>query len=279
MFPGLASGQGTESDVTRQSVKQCVFCGRTGAEVKITREHVLPSWLQTKATFRFGGGTEIWRVSGVKLTSVQNPPLFNRRPYIACLDCNTGWMHDLEERAHPILLPMLDGFDRALGFQQQATVATWAAKTCFALHHARHEFISTVPKAHLRALVSAQDMVPPKDVEIFLAVDRLNRFSAETGDHMVAFSSRNPTVKSKGVPVHGASIYILTLRIHCFVCQVIGQAGIPEEAGLWQHPYAPDAAQRVWPREIAPLHWPPAKSLDQHSGFETFASRPDEWDD
>jgi hypothetical protein len=41
--PGLALSQGVGSDVTRQSVKQCVFCGRTGTEIKITREHVLPS--------------------------------------------------------------------------------------------------------------------------------------------------------------------------------------------------------------------------------------------
>ncbi|MGQ0774800.1 MAG: hypothetical protein ACT4NY_10345 [Pseudonocardiales bacterium] len=106
--------------MTQQSVKHCVFCGRTGAEVKITREHVLPSWLKTKATVRFDGGTETWRTSGVRLTGVQNVPPFNRRPYIACLDCNTGWMRDLEERAYRILLPMLDGFDRAVDFQQQA---------------------------------------------------------------------------------------------------------------------------------------------------------------
>jgi hypothetical protein len=266
--------------MTRQSVKRCVFCGRTGAEVKITREHVLPSWLKTRAAVSFGPGKEVWRVSGEKLEDAQIMAPFTRRPYIACLDCNTGWMRDLEERAHRILLPMLDGFGRSLDFQEQATVATWATKTCIALHWARHDIVATVPEAHLRALAAAQGWVPPSDVEVFLAVDRVDRVHADGSRHIVAFSSRNPTVEADGsVSVSGAAVYILTLRIHRFVCQVIGQVGIPDEAGLWLHPYAPDAVQRVWPREVVPLRWPPVKPLEDHGGFETFASRPDQWCD
>jgi len=44
---------------------------------------------------------------------------------IACEACNTGWMHDLQDAARPILIPLIKGERYSLHRKAQATLAAW----------------------------------------------------------------------------------------------------------------------------------------------------------
>jgi hypothetical protein len=73
------------------------------------------------------------RVNGEPVGKPRRGRPFTRAPYIACKVCNNGWMKDLEDRARPLLLPMLDGFKTVLDRTSQTVIAAWITKTAFSL--------------------------------------------------------------------------------------------------------------------------------------------------
>ena len=116
----------------------CIYCGERGS----SREHVWPQWLRkhastvmkiSPANFQTYLGTQEsviaapvhnWRKEGHSRLSltIQHP----------CEECNTGWMHDLEDAAIPILKPMIEGKKTRLSKPEVKIVRAWATKT--ALH-------------------------------------------------------------------------------------------------------------------------------------------------
>jgi hypothetical protein len=46
-----------------------------------------------------------------------------------CEDCNTGWMHDLEDESKPILQPMIEGKALKVPVPAQRVLFAWATKT------------------------------------------------------------------------------------------------------------------------------------------------------
>jgi len=134
----------------------CVYCNTIG---KRAREHVWPQWVRKHAK----------EVMGIDPANTQQyegsqehrgaPPLKSSRPRggsrlsitipNVCMDCNNGWMHDLEDDTKPILTPMIEGKARGLSVADQRVLFAWAAKT--ALNFAfssESSFLWPVP-AHL----------------------------------------------------------------------------------------------------------------------------------
>jgi hypothetical protein len=105
----------------------CVFCGRSPT----TKEHVWPDWsspflaaegplphFQQVVQEHRPGIDRSWRQLAYSMTT-----------RAVCAGCNNGWMARLEERAKPLLEPMLRGFGKVLHREGQRTLATWALKT------------------------------------------------------------------------------------------------------------------------------------------------------
>jgi hypothetical protein len=51
----------------------------------------------------------------------------SRRVKFVCASCNNGWMSQLQERAKPILLPLIKGERTVLGLDAQRLLAGWCA--------------------------------------------------------------------------------------------------------------------------------------------------------
>ena len=203
--------------VTQPSEKICVFCGATGSGV-VTREHVLPDWLNKHVVIPSDVGLESWRTSGQLIENRERRgKLFARNPWIACKRCNNGWMSRLEERAIPLLKPMLDGRAVTLGFWDQATLAAWAVKTCLALQWARHDIKSLVPERHFREIACRRGALPPPNAEVFLGYARDIPAEPDQKYHAVAYSARKKDVESDDKSLEGANVYLLTLRISCHI--------------------------------------------------------------
>jgi hypothetical protein len=107
--------------------KRCLFCGSTG----LTREHVIAKWLRQELRTqgwvyeqRGTGKARKWNALAVVLPRV-------------CHRCNNELLADLEDRAKPILGPLLHGGSGSAPIlidpSQQATLATWAVKTSLLL--------------------------------------------------------------------------------------------------------------------------------------------------
>lgn len=113
--------------------KRCIFCGRTG----LSEEHIWPVWshefIRPKSGSHFhmrrlqtarGQSTEKQLVSEIK----HDGDITSMRFKIVCEhNCNNGWMSRLEERAKPIIIPLLRGTHIALTKPNQELLATWIA--------------------------------------------------------------------------------------------------------------------------------------------------------
>ena len=119
--------------MTKISLHQCLFCDQAG---KLTHEHLNPDWLrryipttQRLKTHHRGYMRQLddsGRSQVVEESHRIRPgdPYANRMK-IVCGRCNSGWMSQLQQRAKPLLLPMILGQWRPLSPAEQETLATW----------------------------------------------------------------------------------------------------------------------------------------------------------
>ena len=108
-------------------MRACIFCGNSAD----SREDAWPRWL----TERFQS-TELIDVQAER-RGVSLKPWRLRRPGLAvrcvCRSCNNGWMSDLENKAKPLLEPMLNGKRTILDLAAQTTIAVWGMKIAMVL--------------------------------------------------------------------------------------------------------------------------------------------------
>jgi hypothetical protein len=111
-----------------RKLKHCIFCGFRG---KLTREHIWADWLKPYIAKDMPKHSRARAVihkthteSAVKL---QPGDPRSRRVKCVCGSCNSGWMSKLQQRAKPILLPLIRGERTTLGLAAQQTAAAWIA--------------------------------------------------------------------------------------------------------------------------------------------------------
>lgn len=113
--------------------RKCIFCG---APPPLTREHVIPSWLQ-----EYVGNGEPSEFIGTR-TNFMGMPLDERRASgssytlkSVCGTCNHGWMSQLETR-FAALLPRLEADLNPKRFTkiERSTIAQWIVKTGVVAH-------------------------------------------------------------------------------------------------------------------------------------------------
>ncbi|WP_404403778.1 hypothetical protein [Pelagibacterium halotolerans] len=113
--------------------RKCIFCGTPHA---LTREHVLPVWLQ-----EYVGGDEPGEFRGTR-ANFFGMPLDERKASpnshtlkVVCGECNNGWMSRLEV-AFSAILPRLemDINPRRFSKTERATIAKWIVKTGIIAH-------------------------------------------------------------------------------------------------------------------------------------------------
>jgi hypothetical protein len=90
-----------------------------------------------------------------------------------CVQCNTGWMSDLEQRTRPVLGPMLRGpaLPVSLDPAQQATLATWAVKTSLLVTYRKFNAQpgGWIPEDNLRWLyLHGRSAMPPPGARVWL---------------------------------------------------------------------------------------------------------------
>jgi hypothetical protein len=230
----------------------CVFCGATGATVKISKEHTFSNWINevlTPAVVGAGlsfersvqhgpqaGTSNVWPVTKVASHEVR----------AVCKPCNEGWMQDLEIQVRPLIEPMILGYNTTLAPDQQMTVATWAALKAVVFEYAwGTEPVLTQAD---RAIIMTQNR-PPASVQVRLAAVESHGYPL--------------TARALGYLRTGTAdiAYCLTLSIGCLVIQIFGGPGadhhgfqVPGNSGPTYYGIYPPAMQTV--------QWPPPRALD-----------------
>ena len=109
---------------------KCIFCGFEG---KLTREHIWADWLRAyipKDMTSYEAGKVTVNMPGISdkvaAKKIAGDPHSRRVKYV-CGTCNSGWMSQLQERAKPVVIPLIEGRGLKLSQRQQKTLAAWIA--------------------------------------------------------------------------------------------------------------------------------------------------------
>ena len=142
----------------RSPITKCVFCGSTN----LNHEHVFSKWTHRFLAPRKPGrarsfvGTQFAdRVIGQEIKL----PGQVRDWQVKCVcggrhhTCNNGWMREIENRARPVLIPLIEGDEHRLYPPQQKIIATWAILKAIVgeyggrhvvnVHHKQRKYLKT----------------------------------------------------------------------------------------------------------------------------------------
>jgi hypothetical protein len=114
--------------------RTCLGCGAELCEDVVTLEHILPQWLASEIEmpnvklqhFRHDDGTK-------ESTLLREHGLNKYATRQVCVCCDSGWMSRLENRAKPLILPLMKAERSVLVLtdDERRTLARWAVKTAF----------------------------------------------------------------------------------------------------------------------------------------------------
>jgi hypothetical protein len=112
--------------------KKCIFCGEPG----LSKTHIWPQWINKllgppnsrryeliRPTHRAGSPTE----HQLETRQFQGS-IFSQKPYLACVDCNTGWMKTFEDEMEKFAKPIFTSLSNVrIASREMQTMAGWAA--------------------------------------------------------------------------------------------------------------------------------------------------------
>jgi hypothetical protein len=241
----------------------CVFCGMTGS---LSREHVVAKWLRKALQIRepvreFSGAMYIGKAETLAI-------VFHE----VCDSCNKTWMEALEAAVRPVLEPLLlgaaAGERRVLDPDQQAILATWAAKTglLLALSKFRGKDYGWVPADTLQWLYHHHGLLmPPPGSRVWMSGLMTSDVPASVQAACLYDDDRNPAAQC------------VTFSVGCVLLQVfapsLADADISPDIEIW---LAPASAYQSALLQIAPsgspVRWPPQAVIDV-AGRELVARR------
>ena len=233
----------------------CIFCGRTGATVKITKEHTFSDWINEVLTPAALGPDitcerSISQVPGVgTVNSWPVREVASHKVRAVCKPCNEGWMSGHEGRIRSVLEPMILGYNASLTPDQQVDVATWTS-----MKSAVFEYIwsdEPVLTAADRSVIMTQDR-PSASAQVRIAAIE------SQGRPLQAIARRY--VKSGTQEM----AYCLTMTIGCLVLQFFGGPGAGDHG--FQNAGRPSVDfAGIYPPSLQVINWPPVLALDDVS--------------
>jgi hypothetical protein len=235
--------------------RTCIFCGATGASVKITREHTFSNWINQVLTHDVIGpdiSCERSIMHGPQAGTVSTWPATEAASHTlraVCETCNNGWMSGLEGAVRPLIEPMIKGYNATLTPVQQITVATWAT-----MKTAVFEYVWTddpVLLADDRDIIRKQNR-PPASAQVRLAAVESNGYPLRA--------------LGRGYELRGTAVkaLCLTLTIGCLVTQVFGGPGACHH-GFQQTSTTGADFIGIFPPQMRTVQWPPVTALDDTS--------------
>jgi hypothetical protein len=224
--------------------RECIFCGGTPVEV----EDAWPLWLRRR--FETPAEVRATRTGEKPITFLTDK--IELRLKAVCEKCNQGWMSDLEQRAEPILSPMINGVSTGLDRTTQQIVATWAVKTAMVLEHTLSAPHAIYWSPNQRAALAR----PPHEIP----TETIVRISSYRGSQLAWYTGGLGYVAKLTSPEPMAPSTQATIVVGSLVLQVssdryeetTGQASI-----TWPPPHSAKS-EWIWPIQHAVVQYPPA---------------------
>lgn len=225
----------------------CVFCGAQ----KVTKEHILPEWMQrlennlAPSGYAQGTYSEEKGWDEIRFNSIP----FSQTARVACRSCNNEWMSEMEQSTKPILAPLIQGRRKTLGKDRSSRLAIWAFKTALVFQHT-HPRNLTVPTDHYTWLKN--NGTPHPSAQVWIGASDKNSELFASYSHS-KLTLRSPLAAEPG-RLH--KFYVAGLLIGQLFLVVMGDDLAPN--------FTPDSRlHRIWPfdRRVA---WPPSTRISLH---------------
>jgi hypothetical protein len=240
----------------RDKAAKCLFCNEPG----LSKTHIWPRWLNEllsppvnrevlieRPTHHRRAGTE---------RELRQGSIFNQKPHLACIGCNTGWMKDFEDKVASFGKPLFAGGNATVLCEDQVrSLAGWITLVAILAQYideSRIDIVST--RSDLDCIWKQK--VPPDHWSIFAASQNGNVWNARyrsRSTNVADYASVQQfmdTVKA-GVDANTqlSSFGIGSLFIQVFICPfprfVDDYRTVTNEAGLNQ--IWPLPTGRLWP--------------------------------
>jgi hypothetical protein len=234
--------------------RACAFCER---EEPLTLEHAFPRWIG--ALFPPADSITHKHTSEGKVLWTHTAKELDAKVRRVCVRCNTGWMHQLEGLARPVISPLVQtpmfGRRRGLMPTEQEIIALWAVKTALMC-----EFLHTpsrsAPQEHFRAIYRSKK--PPITTTVWVG--------AYDGRKELDYNHRRLRIETTDPSMPYTQGYLTAFLIGRLALYVMGSE---EPATMHLSNHAQRAVIEVWPRQHLLPRWPPQVILDDE-GIEGF---------
>lgn len=237
----------------RKSV--CIFCGVGG---RLTKEDIWPTWLTQYVPRNLTSHTAMSAIvhpthSDVSREARDGDPR-SRRVRFVCAKCNNGWMSQLQEKAKPILLPLIKGDKIVLGYDKQQFVAAWCAMSAMTSDFFFPEK-QAIPQSDRDCLRGCWK--PPADTwKIWIGTYKRDKWVAHWAKNSRFISSEKhiPEMSADGIPRPNTQTTTLVfgqLYVHVFSSPfpaIIAKAGVGNK-GV-------EKVAQIWPRREHFIAWP-----------------------
>ena len=239
--------------------RRCIFCGNS----PVSKEHAVPLWAAklVKADPRFRPPDHVthtrrtpkrtheWQGNDVDVTAK-----------CVCAACNNGWMAEIEDRAKPLLTPMILGNRISLTMQEQEAITSWVT-----LRSLLFRYTSEPVEAPDRDWLEyfREHRLPSPASYAWLAAYR--------GDAMFHYSSHTLSVirypdKPRRAEWETANGINVTFTIGDLIANFLWiRQGKPGNLD-------PQGFIRVWPTSDTATGWPPSTTWDD-AGVANIATR------
>ena len=166
-----------------------------------------------------------------------------------CLECNGGWLSELEESASSAVGPLLIGEPATLDVDRQRLVATWSYKTALLMQMLRPGDLRAIPPERFEELHALRR--PPSDARIWLGGRR--------GGNAMHEGLSQINIVSGGMVIPG---FFSVLAVGRLVILVAARISPGPERFRIGHDVDPRITVQVWPASNRAATWPPEDSLE-----------------
>lgn len=247
--------------------KSCIFCGAVG---KLTNEHIWGDWTRNYVP-RTQNKHEFRSIVAKTPTSETAEPVriragdpLNSQVKVVCKPCNNGWLSQIQEKAKPYLIPLVEGRGAFLGRQAQRQIATWATMaTMTGEYLSRDPQNISVPQSERSKFM--QTSRPPRNWRIWIGKYEREKWAGQWlhNSFPIYSTSEIAEVSASSVrrPNHQTTSFVIgKLFVHVFS----GHFRSIIMRWDWQNaPSALAALREVWPIEESVVRWPAITMTDR----------------
>lgn len=261
-------------NMTVQEATNCIFCG---SAAKLTGEHIFSHWTHRFLPARSMRKYQVLRSdshidrSDRKLVKRRGDIRDWRVDCVCELPCNNGWMRQIENRARPVMMRLIDGQSFLRGEtaqitpEQQKIIATWAVLKAMVAEFDQHGWVTT---HHMQRKYFLRTQSPPKGWTVWIGPFLRGNWNPHWISHPFLFRSPKQEVR-KGPDV--AATYfnsgISTQIIGQLFIQVIRSPSHTFIEG-WRFSL-PDKGSffRIWPAANYNIAWPGQFMSDRDADY------------